>query len=579
MKQVAEHIFARGKRGILYVRRRIPTSLRAAYPVCQTHLTCSLKTSDLSQAKALARVELTRMDAEFSARRDSIDLSRASCAAKRVRTLSDAQLKAFAQFWLRSVLSTDQTRREDGLDDEEFDDLGARLTAQRAEFGRMLAQGRTMEMFSALHGFLFLCGVDYQPDSEEAKRASSAFLRVVVECLDKQLARQRGEPVDTDVVAPDQGHPLQVVAPDRARPTAERPTWDAVFAAWRDYVTNRPASTTTSARTPWNDLRRFAELHGVTTPVDVVPRLLTDWVESMRERGLAAKTINERVVKVRSVFRVAAGRHVVPENPAVNTLGVRESTAEKRRKRRFPFALSDLQTFFGSAVFTKHERSIGQLGEATFWVPVIMFFTGARPEEVAGLALDDVVEVPGAGWAIRFVDHYGDGADAVPETHRRTLKNAPSRRMVPVAQKLIDLGLLRYVESLRKQGETMMFPSLRHDCQGKLFGAGIKFFARYIRAVGVSDSRVVLYSLRHTAKDLFEAAAMPSKYLKRLMGHASGDGAVTDGYGSDVPFDILAREFAKVRFPELPVLPWQSGVGRVSVPGLAKAGRNRRNVP
>ncbi len=578
MKQVAEHIFARGKRGNLYIRRRIPAALRAAYPIHQTHLTRSLGTSDLRQAKALARAELARIDAEFSARRESIDLSRASCAAKRVRTLSDAQLKGFAQYWLHSVLSTDQMRRENGLDDDEFDELGAGLTEQRAELGRMLAQGRSMKMFGALHGFLFMCGVDYQPDSEEAKRASAVFLRVVVEGLDKQLARQRGEPVDTDVVAPFQGHPLQEVAPERAPPSAERPSWDAVFASWRDYVPNRPASTTVSARTPWNDLHRFAELGGITTPVDVTPRLLTDWVEAMRERGLAAKTINERVVKIRSVFRVAAGRHVVPENPALNTLGVREATAEKRRKRRFPFSPSDLRTFFGSEVFTKHQRSIGQLGEATYWVPVIMYYTGARPEEVAGLALDDVLEVPGAGWAIRITDHYGDEADDVPGVHRRTLKNAPSRRMVPVAQELIELGLLRYVETMRAQRETVLFPTLRHDCHGKLFGAGVKFFARYIRAVGVSDSRVVLYSLRHTVKDLFEAAALPSKYLKRLMGHASGDGAVTDSYGSDVPFDILASEFAKVRFPEVPILPWQPGVGRVSVPGLAKAGSNRRNA-
>lgn len=576
MKQVAEHIFARGKRGNLYVRLRIPSALRAAYPVHQTHLTRSLGTSDLRQAKALARAELARIDAEFSARRESIDLSRASFAAKRVHTLSEAQLKAFAQYWLHTVLSTDQMRRDNGLDDDEFEELGADLTEQRAEFGRMLAQGRTTKLFGALHGFLYLCGVDYQPDAEEAKRASAVFLRVVVDGLDKQLARQRGEHVDTDVVAPYQGHPLHEVAPERAPPSAERPSWDTVFASWRDYVPNRPASTTISARTPWNDLCRFAELRGVTTPVDVTPRLLTDWVEAMRERGLAAKTINERVVKVRSVFRVAAGRHVVPENPAVNTLGVREATAEKRRKRRFPFSPSDLKTFFGSEVFTKHKRSMGQLGEATYWVPVIMFYSGARPEEVAGLALDDIVEMPGAGWAIRIADHYGDATDDAQGTHRRTLKNAPSRRLVPVAQQLVDLGLLRYVEAMRTRGEKVLFPSLRHDCQGKLFGAGIKFFARYIRAVGVSDSRVVLYSLRHTAKDLFEAAAMPSKYLKRLLGHASGDGAVTDGYGSDVPFEILAAEFAKVRFPELPVLPWEQGSGRVTVPGLAKAGKSRK---
>ena len=58
-------------------------------------------------------------------------------------------------------------------------------------------------------------------------------------------------------------------------------------------------------------------------------------------------------------------------------------------------------------------------------------------------------------------------------------------------------------------------------------------------------------------KDLLESAGMRSKYVKRFLGHASGDGAVTDGYGSDVPLKRIARRFARVRFPKIPALPWQ----------------------
>ena len=73
----------------------------------------------------------------------------------------------------------------------------------------------------------------------------------------------------------------------------------------------------------------------------------------------------------------------------------------------------------------------------------------------------------------------------------------------------------------------------------------------------------MLYSFRHSLKDLMEIAEVPSKYLQRLLGHTTGDGAVTDGYGSDLPFERVAEHFARIRFPAIPATPWQPGRGFV----------------
>ena len=154
MKAISDCIYARGKHGIKYVRRRIPAALRAAYPAHQTHIVRSLGTADPRHAKERARAELARIDAEFRLKSQQLDLSRASLAAKRVSKLSDEQLQGIARFWVRQVLLNDEHRRQQGMDDIEFDELGAQLADQRAEFGLMLAQGKSLGMFSALHGFL-----------------------------------------------------------------------------------------------------------------------------------------------------------------------------------------------------------------------------------------------------------------------------------------------------------------------------------------------------------------------------------------------------------------------------------------
>ena len=91
MKAISESLYERGKHGIKYVRRRIPAALRQAYSN-QTHITRSLGTSDLREAKTRARAELAKIEAEFVQARERLDLSRASRAAKRIGKLSDEQL-------------------------------------------------------------------------------------------------------------------------------------------------------------------------------------------------------------------------------------------------------------------------------------------------------------------------------------------------------------------------------------------------------------------------------------------------------------------------------------------------------
>jgi len=318
------------------------------------------------------------------------------------------------------------------------------------------------------------------------------------------------------------------------------------------------------------NLQRFAATQGVPIPGDVTPEQMTAFVEDMRPR-LGVSTLNERLTKIRSIYKIAVGKHVLRTNPASATLGVKESGAKMRKKRRLPFDANDLQTIFGSEVFTQHKRSKGQSGEASYWIPVLMYYTGIRPEELAGLALSDLVNDPKSGWFLSIVDRPCDDDldlfddDEVPDSHRRTLKNAGSIRRVPVAHELFDLGLLRYVEWLRARKATVFFPTLKKDFHGKLSGSFSKFFGRYKRALGIKDKRKVLYSFRHCMKDMLEVAGVPSKYLQRLLGHTTGDGKVTDGYGSDLPYNRLAKYFSRVKFPAIPVRPWEPGRGSVSL--------------
>jgi hypothetical protein len=68
-------------------------------------------------------------------------------------------------------------------------------------------------------------------------------------------------------------------------------------------------------------------------------------------------------------------------------------------------------------------------------------------------------------------------------------------------------------------------------------------------------------------KDAMTQANVSTMYLQRVLGHASGMGSVTDGYGNqDVPLDVLTAEFAKIKFFPIPAKPWMPGKGYVKYP-------------
>lgn len=590
MKQIAPHLFSRGKFGSIYLRLRIPKDIRSAYPPKKTHKVECLGTCDLRVAEGLKDIARARIRAEFEQHRKDIKKKRDERSVKRFDKMSDEMLKSLADYWVHQVLATDEHYREHDSE-EEFEEKGFNMTEQRAELGRMLAMRRSDKILPAMHSFIHLCGLEVEMSPEESKRAGGVFLTAVCTALDFRLQRQQGQVVQTDVVAPSALAPREVVAAQE-EVQSKKIGWDDAFVVWRDYVPGRPKSTAIATQTPFLELKRLAADDGILFPEDVTPDLMRKFVDTMAKR-LEVVTLNERLAKVKSLFKVLKGKGVVTHNPAADTLGLKENSFKKRKSKRQPFDQDDLTNIFSSCVFNEQQlRSQGQSQEATYWIPILMYYTGARTEEIGGLALDDVVKDPEHGWYLNLIDRpsadddlFDDDEESKPKSkgkadaagtssagigqaHHRLLKNGKSIRRVPVAKELIELGLLRFLDTVKAEGHLSLFPSLAHDWHEKLSGSFSKFFGRYkSQVLGIKNPKKVLYSFRHTMKDAMTRANVSSMYLQRILGHASGLGSVTDGYGNeDVPLDVLTEEFAKVKFYPIPAKPWTPGKGWVKYP-------------
>lgn len=223
------------------------------------------------------------------------------------------------------------------------------------------------------------------------------------------------------------------------------------------------------------------------------------------------------------------------ESNVAHGLKVRGKAAYERGA---PYSTDDLRRLFAMPVYSRGERPRGGAGECAHWLPLLALYTGARLGELCQLRVRDVRRESDV-WFLDVNDE-GEG---------RSVKTRSSVRRVPVHPRLVELGLLRYVEGRRRMGpDATLWPDLRPDGRGDLSGNFSKWWGRYFRKhAGIDDPRKVFHSFRHTFKDACRRAGLGEEVHDALTGHSGG--GVGRSYGSGVPLRVLAEALAKVGYP------------------------------
>lgn len=153
------------------------------------------------------------------------------------------------------------------------------------------------------------------------------------------------------------------------------------------------------------------------------------------------------------------------------------------------------------------------------WGPLVGLFTGARLNEIAQMHLDDIRQEEGV-WLF----------DLNEEDGNKRLKNAASRRTVPIHSKLIELGLLEYVQTLRKKGETKLFPDFTYDDKngwGRALGRW--FNETFLVKLDMKSKELVFHCLRHTVVTHLLREGVEQSIVQAIVGHAR-DGVTQNNY-------------------------------------------------
>ena len=259
------------------------------------------------------------------------------------------------------------------------------------------------------------------------------------------------------------------------------------------------------------------------------PRLtLAEAAEHARQHGIAPMdpaTANAYLSRLSTLVRWAQREEYLDRNPAIG-LRVSEPEGDPRHARN-PFSADQLRRILS-----------GLPGELPWrrWIVLLGLFTGARLNEICGLATDDIAEQDGVPVILIRPDA------------GRTLKTASARRTIPIYP-MIRSGVLEHAEAMRRAGHDRLFPELRQDSRGRFSDPFQKWFGRFLAKAGATAPRTSYHSFRHGFRDALREAQASDEIVDALLGWTRH--TMRETYGSGPRITALAEVVSRIRYDGL----------------------------
>lgn len=250
---------------------------------------------------------------------------------------------------------------------------------------------------------------------------------------------------------------------------------------------------------------------------------------------LTPATIDDRFTSVSSLLN-----WLDEEYPGTFPLAQVKKVLEVERKpmteARRPYTDDELRLLFAPEVFTSRKMDKAW----KYWLPLMGLCTGARLGELCQLRLPDIKQDESSGvWFLDIND----------EEEGKRLKTAAASRWVPLHPALIELGLLKRLEMLRKRKETYLFPGLFLYADPKNPAKNpSKWFSDFRQARGLGAgpgevSPLTFHSFRHSFITRCKLQNLDRRKVKEIVGHAQGEfDDVTAGYEGRFPVKVLYDE-------------------------------------
>ncbi len=285
---------------------------------------------------------------------------------------------------------------------------------------------------------------------------------------------------------------------------------------------NRPRDTTKAGHV--RAVEEFIALHGDLQLVDITKRHLTEYVEHLcgvcfRGQPMAPTTIQQRLDKMSAILEFATSVDAVEYNVAKSVKAPKDTRPMGDQTYK-PFTKSEIRKLIDVATQTWTERKYQahrtRVSRMTDSITALhlLIWTGARPEEICQLRLDDIdLERRGI-----IVTNESDDLGV----RGRILKNEESVRGVPIHYRLLP-RLSEHIEYIRSVSNSgLLFPSFEPGTEKGRYASTMGMdWSDHFRKHVSTDPQKVLYSLRHSWAGASKDAGMTETMRNAIMGHKS----------------------------------------------------------
>lgn len=496
----------KNERGIYFFRARVPKQF-------SEHFNCSeikksLQTDSYRLAVKLARAYRVELDKEMERlKKGSVSAFSVTLEGKVAAKLPNGSERLVEGKITRDIASPDETTEHKGY----------LLNQLREEADRLEKQAQQQALFEAQ--LKAVQSTQAQQPTQQQTEQSPLYSEIAQHYLDDGAATNRWTPKSFAQVKSSL-ELFQDFVGDLPITTIDKAITRGFKAQYLKLPSNR------NKKAEYRD-KSIGELLGMDIPKD-------DLIDT--------GTVSSNMTRIGGFFAWAKNHDYIQSNPFESIIPKKDK--RKASRQRDAFSKDELTAIFESNEY-QHGFKRGS-DHWKYWIPIIGLYTGMRLEEICRIRVDwfdNIHDIP-------TIEIKPDG-----EWYGKT---DAALRSFAVHPRLIDLGLLKLVETQREADKQRLFNELGMGRDG--YGGRVsKWFGRYLERLGITDEKKVFHSLRHTFLNELKQNGVTLEVREAIAGHendSQSESRYGKAYIAEVTLGAMQKADFNLNHPLLKVGSW-----------------------